>query len=44
MKIEVIYDEVTDTYSVSIDGSIVFECMSANEIGDLTLKEIVKLW
>jgi len=40
MKIEVIYDEDLDLYSIEADGETVFECMGLDEVRNLTIGDI----
>lgn len=49
MTIEIIKDEAistakTEFFFVKVNGDILLECMSAEEVEALTIKEITELW
>ena len=43
MKIEITKDSVIKLYTVSVDGNVILECLSAKEVDELTIAEIRRL-
>ena len=40
MKIEVIYDEQLDIYTIKADGEVIFDCLSLDEVRNTTIGDI----